>query len=239
MVVRTRFRIVYAMLSVAKYTNLNVTKFFFKNKKNEKYISSLVHHRVVIKTPRACVTRRPAIIRARVRRAIMGRDWWAIVNVRVWSHKKLLSFVHKFSSLSVCPNGTYWHSWNLCKPCSDINHITSEFPALNASYCVCKSGFKADQHNRCEILRCPMLRPPENGYFVKHPLGCDRVLNTACGARCKSGYELIGSSIRVCGSNGTWSGIEAKCVCKCHIYAPSIEHLKSNFCCMFFFPAYL
>lgn len=114
----------------------------------------------------------------------------------------------------VCPNGTYWHSWNLCKPCPDINHVTSEFPALNASYCVCKSGFKADQHNRCEILRCPMLRPPENGYFVKHPFGCDRVLNTACGARCKSGYQLIGSSIRLCQDNGTWSGIQAKCVCK-------------------------
>lgn len=57
-----------------------------------------------------------------------------------------------------------------------------------------------------------MLQPPENGYFVKHPLGCDRVLNTACGARCKSGYQLIGSSIRLCQDNGTWSGVEAKCV---------------------------
>lgn len=93
-----------------------------------------------------------------------------------------------------------------------MNHVTSEFPALNASYCVCKSGFKADSNNRCEVLRCPMLQPPENGYFVKHPLGCDRVLNTACGARCKSGYQLIGSSIRLCQDNGTWSGVEAKCV---------------------------
>lgn len=95
-----------------------------------------------------------------------------------------------------------------------MNHITSEFPAINASYCMCKSGFKADENNRCEILRCPMLQPPENGYFVKHPLGCDRVLNTACGARCKSGYQLIGSSIRLCQDNGTWSGVEAKCVCE-------------------------
>lgn len=123
-------------------------------------------------------------------------------------------YVNNGIQFSVCPNGTYWHSWNLCKPCSDINHITSEFPALNSSHCVCKSGFKADQHNRCEILRCPMLQPPENGYFVKHPLGCDRVLNTACGARCKSGYQLIGSSIRLCQDNGTWSGVQAKCVCK-------------------------
>lgn len=79
---------------------------------------------------------------------------------------------------------------------------------------MCKNGFKADVDNRCEILRCPMLRIPENGYFVEHPLGCDRVLNTACGARCKSGYQLIGSSIRLCQDNGTWSGVEAKCVRK-------------------------
>lgn len=114
----------------------------------------------------------------------------------------------------VCPNGTYWHNWNLCKPCPDVNHITSHYPALNSSSCVCKSGFKSDERNRCEILKCPELQPPANGYFVKHSLACDRVLNTACGARCKSGYQLLGSSIRLCLENGTWSGVEAKCVCK-------------------------
>lgn len=85
---------------------------------------------------------------------------------------------------------------------------------MNSSSCVCKSGFKANEYNRCEVLKCPLLEPPENGYFVKHPSGCGHVLNTACGARCQSGYQLIGSSIRLCQENGTWSGIEAKCVCK-------------------------
>lgn len=29
---------------------------------------------------------------------------------------------------------------------------------------------------------------------------------------CKSGYQLQGSSVRVCLSDGQWSGEEAKCV---------------------------
>lgn len=114
----------------------------------------------------------------------------------------------------MCPNGTYWQTWNFCRTCPDRNHVTLVAPAINSSYCVCKTGFVANNDNRCEILTCPQLKPPEHGYFVKTPTGCGQVLNAACGARCKSGYQLIGSSIRLCQSNGTWSGIEPKCVCK-------------------------
>lgn len=89
-----------------------------------------------------------------------------------------------------------------------------EMPAVNSSYCVCKNGFKAQEDNRCEVITCPQLEPPENGYFVKHPTGCGHVLNAACGSRCKSGYQLVGSSIRMCQENGTWSGSTATCVCK-------------------------
>lgn len=113
----------------------------------------------------------------------------------------------------VCPNGTYWHSVNLCKPCPDINHMTMTMPALNESHCVCKTGFKERDDGSCEVITCPQLDPPANGYFVKHPTGCGHVLNAACGARCKSGYQLVGSSIRLCQENGTWSGSEASCVC--------------------------
>ncbi|KAG4075716.1 hypothetical protein HA402_003541 [Bradysia odoriphaga] len=114
----------------------------------------------------------------------------------------------------VCPNGTYWHNFNFCKPCPDVNHITVNLPAVNASYCVCKSGFIAQEDNRCEVIKCPKLEPPENGYFVKHPTTCGHVLNAACGARCKSGYQFSGSSIRLCQENGTWSGVEANCFLK-------------------------
>lgn len=87
-------------------------------------------------------------------------------------------------------------------------------PAINISFCECKSGFKSRDNNRCEVITCPKLKAPENGYFVKHPSACGHVLNAACGARCKSGYQLTGSSIHLCQENGTWSGNETNCLCK-------------------------
>ena len=113
----------------------------------------------------------------------------------------------------VCPNGTYWNFWNSCFNCPDINHETRTSPALSINDCVCKIGFRETQKNRCEVIKCPLLPVPDNGYFV-HSASCLNTVNTACGARCNSGYQLIGSSIRLCQEDGTWSGHETECVCK-------------------------
>lgn len=121
---------------------------------------------------------------------------------------------YNFPLFTVCPNGTYWHSWNLCKPCPDINHITVTPLTSSLDDCVCKTGFKPVGNRKCEGIRCPVLVAPENGYFVKHPNGCVSVLNAACGARCKSGFQLSGSSIRLCQQNGTWSGTDPVCSLK-------------------------
>lgn len=121
----------------------------------------------------------------------------------------------EFNFFTVCPNGTYWHSPNLCKPCPDINQITLQIPAINVSACVCKHGFQSKPNNNgCEVISCPPLNAPQNGYFITHRQGCGNVINTACGVRCKSGYHLEGSSIRLCQQNGSWSGEEAQCSCK-------------------------
>ncbi|CRL07619.1 CLUMA_CG020584, isoform A [Clunio marinus] len=113
----------------------------------------------------------------------------------------------------LCPNGSYWNFWNSCFNCPDINHETRKSPALSINDCVCKSGFKETQKNRCEVIKCPLLPVPDNGYFV-HSSSCLNTVNTACGARCNSGYQLVGSSIRLCQEDGTWSGDETECVLK-------------------------
>ena len=104
---------------------------------------------------------------------------------------------------------------NACTQCPDVNHITVISPALNVSNCVCKSGFRqSSETGKCEVINCPELLPPENGYFVRDSGGCGQVLNAACGIRCKSGYQLVGSSIRLCQEFGVWSGNTAQCVCE-------------------------
>lgn len=113
----------------------------------------------------------------------------------------------------LCPNGSYWNFWNSCFNCPDINHQTKKSPALSINDCVCKNGFRETQKNRCEVIKCPLLPVPDNGYFVQSS-SCLNTVNTACGARCNSGYQLAGSSIRLCQEDGTWSGDETECVCK-------------------------
>ncbi|XP_055587381.1 sushi, von Willebrand factor type A, EGF and pentraxin domain-containing protein 1-like [Uranotaenia lowii] len=113
-----------------------------------------------------------------------------------------------------CANGTYWAEQNKCDPCPDTNYITQAVPAMNVSDCVCKNGYKEAEDGHCQVITCPELSPPENGYFVKHPNACGQVLNAACGTRCQSGYQLVGDSIRLCQEDGVWSGNEPKCVLK-------------------------
>ena len=62
------------------------------------------------------------------------------------------------------------------------------------------------------VLKCPQLEAPKNGYFVNDR--CKSVFNAACGLRCKPGYELQGSGLRICREDGTWSGTDTQCISK-------------------------
>nr|XP_040233470.2 sushi, von Willebrand factor type A, EGF and pentraxin domain-containing protein 1-like [Anopheles coluzzii] len=113
-----------------------------------------------------------------------------------------------------CPNGTYWTAGGTCESCPHARHITLTLGATSEKECVCPRGYQENEDGRCVAITCPELQAPENGYFVMEPKPCSQVLNAACGTRCRPGYELTGSSIRLCQENGEWSGTEAKCTMK-------------------------
>lgn len=117
-----------------------------------------------------------------------------------------------------CANGTYWEDGGdgggRCRPCPHSRQITLRLGATAVSECVCPHGYQANEDGRCVAVTCAELVAPPNGYFVMEPKPCGRVLNAACGVRCRPGYELSGSSIRLCQENGHWSGTEAKCTRK-------------------------
>jgi uncharacterized protein YegL len=108
-----------------------------------------------------------------------------------------------------CPAGSYSEGPNLCLPCPDMHHTTKP-PAHSIESCTCKTGYQPTEDNRCKILKCPKMSTPENGYIVKKR-DCGNVLNSACGIRCEVGYTLVGSSIRLCQKNASWSGDKPSC----------------------------
>ncbi|XP_046385384.1 sushi, von Willebrand factor type A, EGF and pentraxin domain-containing protein 1-like isoform X2 [Ischnura elegans] len=101
-----------------------------------------------------------------------------------------------------------------------------------------------EKPSKCTAITCPPLSPPVNGYFTRMISGkrsagrrqggvnrnkknglrriqsgsrdqCPNLtFKSTCGVRCKSGYTLIGSHVRVCGPNGHWTGHDASCVIK-------------------------
>ncbi|KAL4236643.1 biological adhesion [Mactra antiquata] len=115
-----------------------------------------------------------------------------------------------------CPSGTYkadkrTGDVHTCSKCPDENHVT-EPGATSVHQCVCRKGYRNFKGNGCAVLKCPVLNVPKDGYFVNDK--CKNVFNAACGLRCKPGYELRGSSLRICREDGTWSGTPTQCIMK-------------------------
>lgn len=59
------------------------------------------------------------------------------------------------------------------------------------------------------VVYCPALPPPENSFFIQNV--CNNHFEAACGVRCLPGFDLQGTSIRLCQADGTWSGTPASC----------------------------
>ncbi|XP_026208552.1 sushi, von Willebrand factor type A, EGF and pentraxin domain-containing protein 1 isoform X2 [Anabas testudineus] len=113
---------------------------------------------------------------------------------------------------TACPTGTYKPEGtpgglSTCLPCPDPQH-TSQPGSTSLSDCVCKPGYQPVGMT-CQVIYCPALSPPENGFFVQNV--CNNHFDAACGVRCQPGFDIQGTSIRLCQADGTWSGSPAIC----------------------------
>ncbi|XP_055973137.1 sushi, von Willebrand factor type A, EGF and pentraxin domain-containing protein 1 [Sorex fumeus] len=132
---------------------------------------------------------------------------------------------------TACPPGTFKPEGSpggisTCLPCPDENH-TSPPGSTSLEDCVCKEGYRASGQT-CEVVHCPALRPPENGYFIQNI--CNNHFNAACGVRCHPGFDLVGSSILLCQPNGLWSSSESSCKVKTcpHLRQPKHGHFSCS-----------
>ncbi|XP_072543610.1 sushi, von Willebrand factor type A, EGF and pentraxin domain-containing protein 1 isoform X2 [Salminus brasiliensis] len=130
---------------------------------------------------------------------------------------------------TACPSGTYKPEAmpggvGTCVPCPDPQH-TSRPGSTAVSDCVCKDGYTL-HNNTCQAVVCDVLSPPENGFFIQNV--CNNQYNSACGVRCVPGFELQGSSIRLCQADGTWSGAPPICTVRsCPALSPP-QHSELN-----------
>ena len=58
---------------------------------------------------------------------------------------------------------------------------------------------------------CPKVSPPKYGSLIRE---CGNNYQDNCYFQCPDGWDITGSSFRVCGSNGKWDGTEASCLNK-------------------------
>ncbi|KAG8187122.1 hypothetical protein JTE90_004868 [Oedothorax gibbosus] len=56
--------------------------------------------------------------------------------------------------------------------------------------------------------QCPRLQKPWNGQFVG---ACNRHVGAECHFACREPYRLVGSEVRLCRTDGTWSGRTSAC----------------------------
>ncbi|CAI7994708.1 P-selectin [Geodia barretti] len=62
----------------------------------------------------------------------------------------------------------------------------------------------------CELVQCPDLSSPMSGSLLISGTGAGVYQETATYA-CETGFNLVGMSMRVCQSDGTWSGSDPTC----------------------------
>ncbi|XP_055359949.1 sushi, von Willebrand factor type A, EGF and pentraxin domain-containing protein 1 isoform X5 [Betta splendens] len=113
---------------------------------------------------------------------------------------------------TACPPGTFKPEGtpgglSTCLSCPDPQH-TSQPGSTSLNDCSCRPGYQPVGMT-CQVVHCPALSPPQNGFFIQNV--CNNHFDAACGVRCQPGFDLQGTSIRLCQADGTWSGTPASC----------------------------
>ena len=64
---------------------------------------------------------------------------------------------------------------------------------------------------RCQQqLQCPAINLPPYGRYLRGQ--CLTSFGSACYVGCQPNFDLLGSCYRVCGNNGSWTGVPVACV---------------------------
>ena len=94
-------------------------------------------------------------------------------------------------------NGSWSGTDNVCRRGNNV------WPTLLNNYC----------DNSHVLVACLPLTNPNNGR-ITCSLGDDEVLSyeDTCSFTCNTGYELTGSTERICQSDGSWSGSPVSCI---------------------------
>ncbi|GBM86391.1 hypothetical protein AVEN_271683-1 [Araneus ventricosus] len=58
------------------------------------------------------------------------------------------------------------------------------------------------------VVECPKLQKPWNGQIIGT---CETNVGDQCVFECRDPYNLVGSRVRVCQENGTWTGETSAC----------------------------
>ena len=89
----------------------------------------------------------------------------------------------------------------------DLFHLVGDNNPIKLRELSCKSLIYSPFNL---AVTCPRLSPPSNGEL----LGCNTtelLYKTVCRLSCNDGFEAIGSMVRRCKENGTWTGTDLVC----------------------------
>ncbi|XP_010131759.1 PREDICTED: sushi repeat-containing protein SRPX2, partial [Buceros rhinoceros silvestris] len=93
------------------------------------------------------------------------------------------------------------------EPCSEFpeGELVIRYMAHDQAYNRASCKFSI----RVQVRRCPILKPPQNGYISCTSDGNN--YGATCEYLCDGGYERQGTSLRVCQSTQQWTGSQPLC----------------------------